>query len=70
MRTKLLWFMACLVAAVIIAVPLAYVAWRDQRPSNDDQRVIYRSGQISASQLQQLLTADQIRTVVNLREDE
>jgi hypothetical protein len=43
--------MAFLMAAVLIAVPLAYVAWRDQRASNDDQRVIHSSGQVSESRI-------------------
>jgi hypothetical protein len=43
--------MASLVAAVLIAVPLAYVAWRDQRANNDDQRVIYSIGQVSESRI-------------------
>ena len=69
MRKKARWLVTFLVAAILIGVPLADVTWQGQRVGNGDSPETYRSGKLSAAQLQDVVAAHHVRTVVSLHED-
>ncbi len=62
---------AALIALLLIAGPLAYKRWHDRAFRNFhvvEEGVLYRSGQLPLSRLQELVRIHGIRTVVCLRE--
>src|SRR5213082_1956641 len=62
---------ASLITLLMIAGPLAYKRWHDREFRNFhvvEEGVLYRSGQLPLSRLQQLVKEHGIRTVVCLRE--
>lgn len=60
-----------MIVAMLIAGPLYYKTWHDREFRNFhvvEEGVLYRSGQLPLSRLQQIVVHRDIRTVVSLRE--